>query len=345
MARVTTVAPPSISELRSWPQRMSYTQLSNLHPAYRYSCARRAAYRYITHLPEERSWALALGSAVDAAANLYWSFRITGVSIEEAVAEAHMAAAAELQHEVDTFPELTADRDADVLQHYDQLAHGCLDLLFDRMAPLTGASVQKRQEFELSLGDVMVPVTGYSDLITTDGAVWDLKVSGSTRWSMVADPDWHDDSGWHEGLREKNPETGRMRKVPQPKAPELQIWEPEYLAEKRDQLLTYWLARNDEAERTGKPLDPPLSGRLHLVVLYASLNLVKPQLHETEIAVAWEDARPLLVRYGQAIRMVQTAQFPLRPGRHCAWCSFLERCREDQAARGTAFKAAIAVPF
>ena len=344
MARVTA-EPPSISEIRAWPKHMSYSQLSSLHPAYRYSCARRAAYRYVTHLPEERNWPLTLGRVVDAGANLYWSFRISGLEIKEAVDQGYQAADAELKWEVEKYPELTADREPGIVDRYRTVAHLCLALLFDRMRPLSAASVQKRQEFELLLGDVTVPVTGYSDLITTDGAVWDLKISGSTHWTLVDDPAWTDTSGWHEGMKERNPETGRMRKVPRPRAPQIEVWEPEYLSEKSDQLLTYWAARNDEAERKGERLDPPLSGRLHLVVIYANANLVAPQLHETEIAVAWEDVMPLLVRYGQATRMVQAGNFPLRPGRHCSWCSFLDRCREDQAERGTPFRKAIEVPF
>ena len=345
MARVTSVAPPAISEIRAWPRHMSYSQLSNLHPSYRYSCARRAAYRYIAHLPEERNWSLALGTAVDAGANLYWSFRISGVDVKEAEDDGWKAADAEITHEVQTYPELTADRDPEIVDKYRSLAHFCLAELWERMRPLTGAAVQKHQTFDLSLGDVTVGVAGYSDLVTADGDVWDLKVSGSPRWTMVPDPDWVDTLAWHEGMRERNPETGRMRKVPQPKAPELEQWDAEYLAEKKDQLLSYFLARNDEAERKGLRIDPPLSGRLHLVVIYANLNLKHPQLHETVIDVDWADAQPLLIRYGQAVRMVQARRFPLRPGRHCAWCSFLDRCREDQAARGLSFADSIDVPF
>lgn len=352
MTRVTN-GPPALSEIRSWPKHMSFSQLSTLHPHYQYSCARRGAYKYVTHLEEERNWSLALGTIVDAGWNIYWSQRIVGNPTKDAIEDGHKALDAELKHEVDSYPELTAKDpviedpfEAEITKKYRGIGHSCLELLFTRMAAHQAASVQEHHTFDLSLGDVTVPVNGYSDMVGVTGDVWDLKISGSTRWTLMDDPNWENPRpDWHPGMKEVNPATGRQRKVPEPKPDQIEVWDETYLAEKSDQLMSYWLARNDVQERRGRPIDPPLTGRLHLVVVYANATLVTPQLHETEITVDLDRAHEVLVRYGQAVRIVQARRFPLRPGRHCAWCSFLERCRDDQAHRGMPFMDSIDIPF
>lgn len=343
MARVTEDRAPAISEIRDWPETLSFSQLSTLHPAYQYSCPRRGAYKYITHLGEQRNWALALGTIVDAGWNVYWGYRITRNPIELAMDKAQGALDAELDHEVSSYPELTQE-DPKLARYYAKVGHACLKLLFERFKDVEAAAVQERHYFRIRLNNMELPVVGYSDLIQSNGDIWDLKVSQSARWTYKDDPNF-DSGDWYEGKKEVNPATGRRRKVPQPKPDQIEVWHADYIREKLDQMLTYWLARNDVQEVTGRTLDPPLTGKLHLAVLYAGQKIKTPQFHETEITVDYDDANALLRRYAQAGRIVEARRFPLRPGRHCSWCSFLERCREDQAERGRPFLNTIDIPF
>src|SRR5437016_5367662 len=55
------------------PQHLSFSQLTMLHGHYRYACPRKWGYRYKLGLAEMRSPSLALGSAMDEAANCFFS--------------------------------------------------------------------------------------------------------------------------------------------------------------------------------------------------------------------------------------------------------------------------------
>lgn len=337
--------PVAIDRIRSWPRRMSYSQLAALHGHYEYACPRRAAYHYITRLPQQRNWPLVLGSAVDAAVSHYFNLRIVGA--EDPAGQAHQALDREIQDEVRDHPELL-EQSLTPLESYGALGHRSVNLVVEKMGDLEVASVQEHHTFSLSVqDDLSTEIVGWSDLVDVDGKLWDLKFSGSPRWSLIDDPDWKAPEHW-EPEYELNPQTGRRRRVPgqkQPRAPQIELWHEGWLADKKDQLLTYWLARNAEQKRRGEPIDPPLTGEAGLIVIYGSLKLKEPQLHTVDVRISLDDAEELLHRYGEAVRTVQRGAFPLRPGRHCGWCDYQEICRRDQDERGTEFMKAIDIPF
>lgn len=306
MTRISTAEAPQ--EVHIDPGHLSFSQLSMLHPHYRYSCARKWGYRYKLGLSESRSPALAMGSAMDDAINCYFLLRQEGVEPLEAGAKAADIGFASLQSEG---PEVWAEvRGENPLQMYEAIFMSCFSAFLVSEGKAKVAAVQDKHSFSIALADGrLLNVLGYSDRIDEDGCIVDHKFSGSPRWDS--------EGNWHQ----------------------------EYLEEKRDQLLIYWLARAAEEKRRGAALWPPLSGKGRLVVTYHKLGLLKPQVQSKEVELEEGRARELIYRLAEAAETVQEGRLPLRPGLACRFCSFLAACREDQKERGTPFMQAIAVPF
>lgn len=290
------------------PQHLSFSQLTTLHGHYRYACPRKWGYRYKLGLAETRSPSLALGSAMDEAANCFFSMCLEGADAFKAGAEAAELGLASLRQEPpDTWFEVKADNP---LEAYEALFMASFSSFLISEGRAEVALVQDRHQFTIQRNNGrLVTVIGYSDRIDSDGGIVDHKFSGSPRWD--AEENWH----------------------------------PEYLEEKRDQLLVYWLARAAEERRRGEPLDPPLNGKGRLVVTYHRLGMLKAQVRVKEVTLNQELADELLVRLAEAADIRDDGRLPLRPGLSCRFCSFLATCCEDQRERGTPFLQAIAVPF
>jgi hypothetical protein len=316
MPRVTVGnAATAGGEVRELPEHLSYSQLTMLHPLYRYACARKWGYKYRLGLPDERSPALAVGSAGDEAANAFFRARLAGSDPLAAGAAGLEAGVARL-HEEDPSVWTTGDGyDQDIAQRYEDVLVAALAAFFHVEGKAEVAVVQDRHRFTLRLDERhLMPVVGYSDRIDQDGTLVDHKFSGSPRW--------------------KAEEEGKPLQ-----------WHEEWVAERRDQLLTYWLARNAEEKRTGQALTPPLNGKGRLVVTYHKPGLLRPQVHVCELELSLDGAQELLARLGDAGRIAQEGRYPARPGPACGFCAYRTRCRSDEDANGRPFFELIEIPF
>lgn len=311
MTRVTVGSAGAAVEVHDLPEHISYSQLTMLDPKYKYACGRKWAYRYRLKLPEARTPALAVGSAIDEAINAFFLARLRGIEPMDAGALGIEAGTQRLRAEDPIVWETGEGYPQDVAQQYEDILVAAFAAFAHSEGSAKVARVQDRHIFNLGLDDRhIMPVVGYSDRIDTDGTLVDHKFSGSPRWDK--------DGNWHE----------------------------DWVGEKRDQLLIYWLARQAEERRTGQPLDPPLNGRGRLVVIYHRLGLLRPQVHAKEMALNFEaGGAELLERLAHVAREVQADHYPARPGEACRFCPYLSRCREDEASRGTPFFDLIEVPF
>lgn len=278
-----------------------------LHGAYRYCCPRKWGYKYILGLPEEPSIGLIVGSAMDDGLNTYYNLRIEGVEALEAGAKGLEIAVAAFQEEVGRNPDLFTEIEDGTSPKHEAMLAAAYTAFLVHEGQRTAVKVQDKHSFVLKVDGEPVSVLGFSDRIDADGTICDHKFSGSARWDR--DGKWHD----------------------------------EYLREKSDQLLLYWLSRQAEEKRTG-PLDPPLSGKARLIVVFAKTSMVKPQVRAIEIQLDLDRGKELLYRIGQAY-MTRRGGLHARPGPGCSFCSFLERCQSDEAVRGTDFTRIVEVPF
>ena len=296
-------------DIKQGPLHLSFSQLTMLHPNYKYSCPRKWGYRYKLGLAEERSPALAVGTAMDDAANAFFSMRRDdGLEHLTAGAKAAEVGIASLQQEP---PEVWLGvKGDDPLLSYEALFMQAFAAFLNSEGRAEAALIQDKHSFSLQLKKRVVEVLGYSDRIDADGTIVDHKYSGSPRWDSDGN------------------------------------WQQDYLEEKRDQLLVYWLARAAEERRREAPLQPPLNGTARLVVTYHRLGMQKAQVEVKQIKLNLDELRDsLLVRLAEAAEIIAEGRLPLRPGLACRFCSFLGACRDDQAARGTPFMEAVAVPF
>jgi PD-(D/E)XK nuclease superfamily len=314
MTRVTTGTAGVAVEPQEVPNALSYTQLAMLHPSYRYACGRKYGYRYRLGLPDERSPALAVGSAFDVAANTFFAARMQGREPLEAGAMALEAGTERFRDEDDSV--FTDARGGDTRQRYEDILVSAFAAFIHHEGGADVAVVQDKHLFNLKLDEQhAMPVVGYSDRIDADGTLVDHKFSGSARWAKEEED--------------------------QPL-----VWHEEWVQERRDQLLIYWLARAAEERRTGQPLSPPLNGKGRLVVTYHKVGLLKPQVRVCELDLSLEDGgQALLLRLGQAARAAQEGRYPARPGPACGFCSYVGRCRADEEARGRPFFELIEIPF
>jgi hypothetical protein len=287
-------------EVHDAPEHLSYSQLAMIHPRYPYACARKWGYRYRIKLPDERSPALAVGSAFDEAANAYYRLRAENVDALTATAKAGDIGLAHLEQERADNAELFT---ADTYPEYEAVLTAGFAAFLAEEGAREVASVQDRHTFTVTVApDFVLPIVGYSDRVDVDGTLVDHKFSGSPRWDK-------------EGT-----------------------WHADWIAEKRDQLLLYWLARNAVEKRTGEPLTPPLTGRGRLVVVYHKVGLVKPQVRSHDLQLSLDDGgHELLVRMVEAAAIIKADRLPARPGPACRYCSYLAQCRDDEAARGMPF--------
>lgn len=305
----TADRPPQYAEApKRWmPKQLSFSLMQQVHPAYPYACPLKMAYSRILRLPWQRTPAMAVGSALDVAANAYFELRIEGADEMAAGAKAWELGEAHLEEE-----RLSADlfRDDRQYEAYIKLLEGAWAAFVNHEGGADALRVQDRHEFTLRMPDgAIVPIVGYSDRIDRDGTIVDLKFSGSTRWTA-------------EGA-----------------------WNEDYVSEKRDQLLTYFLARQAVERRTGTALFPPVTGRARLVVIYHKTENKKAQHRALDMALDMSQAQPLLERYAQTWQILTEQRFPARPGRPCGFCSFVTECREDHRQRGPSFWELVETPF
>ena len=317
MARTGTAdRPPEYQALQrerplKWaPSNLSFSLMQLLHPAYPFACPLKMAYSRILRLPLQRTPAMAVGSALDEAANGYFTMIRDGHDRMEAGEKAWALGEAHLEEEREKAPELFTNERGSTFAEYETLLKDAWAAFLNNEGGADALLVQDEHIFTLRVpsGDI-VKVRGYSDRIDRDGTIVDLKYSGSPRWSK-------------EG-----------------------VWNDEYLSEKRDQLLTYFLARQATERRTGTALFPPVTGRARLVVIYHKLGNKKAEHRAIDMQLDMEQARPVLERFAQTWGLIEEQRFAPRPGRPCGFCSYVTECREDHRLRGTAFWDLVEVPF
>jgi len=138
-------------------------------------------------------------------------------------------------------------------------------------------------------------MVGYSDWINQDGVINDLKWSGATKW---------DKDG---------------------------TWYPDYLFQVRDQLCTYYMGRLF-AERSGVlDASAPVVPRGRVIVVSGSINRKTPAIKSYEFEFDDELVAAVADATREAVAIAHGIAHPARPGDHCSFCPYLERCRKDSA--------------
>src|SRR6266704_1057719 len=302
---MTIHTPFPAAMLRPAPTRISHSQVSSLHPAYRYSCPRKWGYRTLLGQPEQRSFALAAGSAFDEGANCYFTMLRDGTGHEEATSQALLIASAHLEQEVIDSPTLfEAEGSADA---YQALIASAFVVFAEDQKGAQPALVQDQHDFVVTVGEEEIPVMGYSDRVEADGTVIDHKFSGSARWTKDG------------------------------------VWDEAWVSERRGQLVTYyagrlaklrrWIAGGGTAETWPEP-NVIQQGRL--VVTYAKVGLLHPQVRSLDLTGDQEDVQRVVDTIAESW-LARKGPLPMRPGEACRWCDFVLRCRGDQARAGTPF--------
>jgi hypothetical protein len=308
MARVLA-APAAPRVLVDRPAHLSWSQVAKLATGIsEYGCPAQWGYSYRLGLPFVSSPAIATGTAIDAGLNAFFAARMAGKDLAEATSLADDACSAGWRKAVDTgnFDEpLSPEKDA----AYLLTARNGLAVAITAHQDVIPAALQTRHTYTVrSLDGTRIrEVIGFSDRIDQDGTIVDHKASGSVRWD--GDGVWHED----------------------------------WIRERRGQLATYYVSRLAEQAR-GEALVAPVIPRGRLTVIYCSLRLKTPQVRSLDIDLTDEDVERVLAAVREADVLAAGEHLPVRPGKSCGFCSFVARCRDDQAARCLPFTALTGVP-
>ncbi len=179
-------------------------------------------------------------------------------------------------------------------EDYVTMVESAFAAFVDKYVAHVPASIQRDHVYEVAtppFGNTRM--VGYSDWIDADGTINDLKWSGAPKWN--ADGEWY----------------------------------PEYVAQVRDQICTYYMGRV-YAERKGV-LDAtsPVVPRGRVVVVTSKINQKTPVIKTLDFE--FDDA--LVAEIANAVReAVAVAHAPYHaalPGNACSWCPYLDRCRDD----------------
>lgn len=280
MARVlgnpSEVAVPA---LRPRPDHISFSQVKWLHPAYERSCPRSWAYEKLLGIPGDAGGpGLHCGKALDEGAQAFLVARLLG----ESPAGATMAA-------LDC---VGASCAASMLSvDYAVKVGEAMRLLSDYLIGVKPASVQEEHRFAVRGRDGQpINVLGYSDWITTDGVIVDLKWSGVARWDR--DGNWHQD----------------------------------WLSVVRDQLTTYRMARAMDTEAY---TPAPVTNAARVVVVHHGLRKKEPELRTVDLTLDRGDAVRVAARIVEADAVAARGVYPARPSVACDRCPHQSRCRTD----------------
>jgi PD-(D/E)XK nuclease superfamily len=178
---------------------------------------------------------------------------------------------------------------------YTRVINEAVMALYEELIDVIPDSVQEEHKFRLkdNASDDIIEVIGYSDWILGDGTIVDLKFSGSNHWNN--DNEW--DMAW--------------------------------LADKRDQLTLYWMARMADARRLSLP-EPAPEGRV--TVASHSLKRKTPVVRSCDFHFDAIDQVEMIAAIREAYAAQRAQCHPPSPGEGCALCSYQERCVADSAA-------------
>lgn len=197
------------------PKRLSHSQVSKVHPFFPWSCPRQYAYQYLLRLPFKPSPSLAVGDALDEAANAYFWTRINEPvrPVEEAATIAFALGSDVLKGRNEETPELFGEN----LEQYQELFEQAWAAFMIDQGKIMPLAVQEPVSLSVVLpGGETKEVVGVADRIDPGGVIVDHKFSGSPRWNQAGE------------------------------------WSEEYVAPKRDQLVLYWLARRRDEDEYGE---------------------------------------------------------------------------------------------
>lgn len=305
-------ADPKPKFLLPLPAHLSYSQLSQLNTQSKYACARKWAYTYRMGLPFISSGALICGSAFDEAANVFFLKRMAGGEFAEALIQAQTTAKEKLLELSSTAIFREPMEQSKVNGYLNALKIGVETFCRLYSQTFVGA-IQTRHEFTVRNTDgYRRTVIGYSDRIDADGTIVDHKWSGSARWNKDGE------------------------------------WDMDWVREKKDQLVVYWLSRIAEFTRCikdGQPwMGPPVEPRGKLVVIHMRSGGKTATLKEFAMEFDVTDRDRVLQVIGDADLRARSGIYPARPGDACGFCSAVEQCRIDSERSDPVFTELTGIP-
>jgi hypothetical protein len=138
-------------------------------------------------------------------------------------------------------------------------------------------------------------MVGYSDWIDDDGVINDLKWSGSPKW---------DGDG---------------------------VWYPDYVAQVRDQICTYYMGRLYAVRAGVLDATAPLVPRGRVVVVTGKITQKSPVIKTLDFEFTDALVAEIADAVREAVAVARAPEHPARPGGYCSFCPYLERCRNDSA--------------
>lgn len=269
-----------------------------LDPSYKFACGRKWGYSRILQLREPPNARLIAGRAYDEGINALLGARMAGLSAAEALNTAWTLAAVVFDQGIEGLPEPLEE---DQAYSYTTMVEAAITCFHREMPGLVPAALQTDHSYTVRTADGgSVSVRGRSDYLEADGTIVDNKLSGLARWNREGE------------------------------------WDEAWVAEHRDQLIFYWLARKAE-ERRGVAQPAPVVPRARFDVLHAQIGLKEPKLRSLVLEFDIEDERRALAAVRNASAIIRDGRLAARPGPACDFCGFRDRCREDEMARGAAF--------
>ncbi len=188
---------------------------------------------------------------------------------------------------------------------YTRIALEGLMTFIDAHVATIPATVQEPHRFTVRAEDgELITVVGYSDWVEAGGIINELKWSGSARWDKDGN------------------------------------WDQHWLSSKRDQLLTYYIARKAAqartlrvAEQQGTALPPmvPVVPWGRVVVVHHTLRAKSPQVRTADISLDEAEVARVVAQIRDADRVARSGIHPPAPGEHCRYCDFAKRCASDLA--------------
>ncbi|HEV7680011.1 MAG TPA: PD-(D/E)XK nuclease family protein [Candidatus Dormibacteraeota bacterium] len=287
------------------PDHLSFSQVSALSGRFVRSCPRRWSYKKLFGMQDKPGTAMLCGTLIDQAAQTYLLRRQVNVEPEK-------ARQAGLDQLMTQAPALEWPASTDVERYTQLVAEGYTALTF-YLGETVPATVQERHEFTVRGEDgELVEMIGYSDWVTSDGVIVDLKWTGKARWNK-------------DGL-----------------------WDEEWLREKRYQLVTYWTARaadrhrldraNDMASAAGLPVTPWSQASVtrvgRIVCVQHSLRQKQPVVKSIDLCLTLDDRAYMIGAIREADTIMRSGIHSPRPGLACQpypgiSCAFVDQCRHD----------------
>lgn len=291
---------PELRVLRPVPDHLSHSQITSLVPRYRYSCARRWAYRTLMGLSDEDqvSYLLVVGKILDEAVTaMLTQRRIVGyTSGPDELAfnntlDAGIAKSARATDDWVQWPVVAR------IEDYERVTREAAALCYVSLADVQPDHIQTKHEWHARVeptdpNSAILTDIGYSDWIDTDGVVNDLKIRGKNPVNKAGE--W--ERGWVEPIRQ--------------------------------QMTGYYVARRVYAVKLGIEPPPPLA-RIHVIT--HNTNLKNPAYNRLDLELDDEDVRVLMDDAREAYRRQHAATHPPSPGDACQSCSFRVRCHWDSA--------------